>query len=162
MSAPKIDRFEKARLEKLEKITALGHDPWGQRFDGHVPISQARDLAPSESGAVGENVRIAGRIMLRRKAGKLRFYDIKDFTGKIQLLFSRGDLEQEQWELMGQLDLGDLIGIDGRLKRTDSGEISVFVETLTILCKSLAQPPEKFHGAKDTEMLLRQRYIDLA
>ncbi|MCH7987861.1 MAG: lysine--tRNA ligase, partial [Planctomycetes bacterium] len=161
MSAPKIDRFEKARLEKLEKITALGHDPWGQRFDGHVPISQARDLAPSESGAVGENVRIAGRIMLRRKAGKLRFYDIKDFTGKIQLLFSRGDLEQEQWELMGQLDLGDLIGIDGRLKRTDSGEISVFVETLTILCKSLAQPPEKFHGAKDTEMLLRQRYIDL-
>ena len=161
MSAPKLDRFEKARIEKLDKITALGHDPWGQRFDGHIPISQAREMAPTEPGVVGENVRIAGRIMLRRKAGKLRFYDIKDFTGKIQLLFSRGDLEQEQWELMGQLDLGDLIGIDGRLKRTNSGEISVFVEKLTILCKSLTQPPEKFHGAKDTEMLLRQRYIDL-
>lgn len=161
MSAPKPDRFEKARIEKLEKIEALGHDPWGQRFDNHIPLSQAREMAPTEPGTVGEDVRIAGRIMLRRKAGKLRFYDIQDYTGKIQLLFSRGDLAQEQWELMGQLDLGDLIGIDGKLKRTDSGEISVFVEKLTVLCKSLAQPPEKFHGAKDTEMLLRQRYIDL-
>ena len=106
-------------------------------------------------------MRVAGRIMLRRKAGKLRFYDVQDYTGKIQLLFSRGDLSDEQWELMGQLDLGDLIGVDGRLRRTDTGEISIFVQELTILCKSLAQPPEKFHGAKDTEMLLRQRYIDL-
>ena len=62
---------------------------------------------------------------------------------------------------MRQLDLGDLVGIDGKMKRTNTGEVSIFVEKLTILCKSLAQPPEKFHGAKDTEMLLRQRYIDL-
>lgn len=158
MNPKKIDRFEKERLKKLEKIVELGHDPFGQRFDGHVPIAEARNRCPAESG---DEVRIAGRIMLRRKAGKLRFYDIDDSSGKIQLLFSRGDLSPEQWELMGQLDLGDLIGIDGQLRRTQTGEISVFVQTVTILCKSLAQPPEKFHGAKDTEMLLRQRYIDL-
>ncbi|MCH8830763.1 MAG: lysine--tRNA ligase, partial [Planctomycetes bacterium] len=162
MNSPKkIDRFEMERRKKLEKIEALGHDPWGGRFDGHAAIIDARAKCPGEPGEDGETVRIAGRIMLRRKAGKLRFYDVEDFTGKIQLLFSRGDLSGEQWELMGHLDLGDLIGIDGVLRRTQTGEVSIFVQTLTILCKSLTQPPEKFHGAKDTEMLLRQRYIDL-
>jgi lysyl-tRNA synthetase class 2 len=110
---------------------------------------------------LGESVRVAGRIMLRRKAGKLRFFDIADATGKIQLLFSRGDLSEEQWELMGQLDLGDLIGIDGILKRTETGEISILVQTLTVLCKSLTQPPEKHHGVTDIETLLRHRELDL-
>ncbi len=116
---------------------------------------------PEESGVEGETVRVAGRIMGRRKAGKLRFFEIQDWSGKIQLMFSRGDLSEEQWELMGALDLGDLIGIDGSMKRTNTGEVSIFVTGLTVLCKSLATPPEKFHGAKDIEMLLRQRYIDL-
>ena len=161
MSGKPPDRFERQRLAKLEKIEALGLDPWGQRFDGHTPIEQARQIAPEESGTAGECVRVAGRIMLRRKAGKLRFYDIQDWTGQIQLLFSRGDLPPEQWELLSAIDLGDLIGIDGKMWRTDSGEISVYVDKLTPLCKSLTQPPEKFHGARDTELLLRQRYIDL-
>jgi len=162
MSSPsKPDRFELARREKLDKIEKLGHDPYGQRFDGHLSISAARKLCPDLSGSNGPLVRVAGRIMLRRKAGKLRFYDIHDATGSVQLLFSRGELSDEQWELMGQLDLGDLIGIDGHMRRTDSGEVSIQVGTLTILCKSLAQPPEKFHGAQDVELLLRQRYIDL-
>jgi lysyl-tRNA synthetase, class II len=161
MSGSKIDRFEAARLEKLEAIESLGHDPWGHRFDNHIPISQARESAPDEPGVDGPSVRVAGRIMLRRKAGKLRFFDIQDQTGKIQLLFSRGDLSDEQWALVGALDLGDLIGIDGTMRLTNTGEVSVFVRELTVLCKSLAQPPEKHHGAKDVELLLRQRYIDL-
>nr|AUN35861.1 class II lysyl-tRNA synthetase [uncultured bacterium] len=160
MSA-KPDRFEQERLKKLEQIVALGHDPFGQRFDGHTAIDRARDMAPKEAGIDGEEVRVAGRIMLRRKAGKLRFYDIQDYTGSIQLLFSRGDLTDDQWELMGQLDLGDVIGVDGKLRLTNTGEISVQVAKLTILTKSLVQPPEKYHGASDTELLLRQRYIDL-
>lgn len=161
MSAKKTDRFEAERLKKLQKIEELGHDPWGERFDDHVAIREVRGQCPEEPGADGPTVRVAGRIMLRRKAGKLRFYDIEDYTGKIQLLFSRGDLSDVQWELMGQLDLGDLIGIDGTVRRTKTGEVSIFVQELTVLCKSLSQPPEKFHGAKDVEMLLRQRYIDL-
>jgi lysyl-tRNA synthetase class 2 len=157
----KPDRFEAARLEKLQKIVELGHDPFGQRFDGHAAIAAIRSRCPTESGVNGDHVRVAGRIMLRRKAGKLRFLDIADASGKIQLLFSRGDLSDEQWELMSQLDLGDLIGVDGWLRRTDSGEVSIFVERLTILCKSLAQPPEKWHGIEDVETRLRQRYTDL-
>lgn len=160
-AAQKPDRFELARLEKLDKIESLGQDPWGQRFDGHISIAAAREQVPEESGVSGPRVRIAGRIMLRRKAGKLRFYDIKDQTGRVQLLFSRGDLTDQQWELMGALDLGDLIGIDGDTWRTDAGEPSVKVSDLTVLCKSLAQPPEKFHSVQDIETLLRQRYLDL-
>ena len=155
------DRFEKARLDKLSKVVEMGLDPFGQRFDDHVAISDAREQAPEEPGGVGGKIRVAGRIMGRRKAGKLRFFDVQDWTGRIQLLFSRGDLSEEQWALVSALDLGDLIGVDGELRRTDSGEISVFVEEGRLLCKSMAQPPEKFHGAKDTELLLRQRYIDL-
>ncbi len=157
----KPDRFEAARLEKLQKIVELGHDPFGQRFDDHATIANVRPRCPTESGVSGDSVRVAGRIMLRRKAGKLRFLDITDASGKIQLLFSRGDLSDEQWELMSQLDLGDLIGVDGRLRRTDSGEVSIFVERLTVLCKSLTQPPEKWHGIEDVETRLRQRYTDL-
>lgn len=159
--AAKPDRFEKVRLDKLAKIQEMGLDPFGQRFDNHTPIADVIPQVPEESGADGTSVRIAGRIMLRRKAGKLRFYDVKDQTGNIQLLFSRGDLSEEQWTLMGHLDLGDLIGIDGQTWRTDSGEPSIKVEKVTILCKSLSQPPEKYHGLEDEETKLRQRYKDL-
>ncbi len=161
MAESKPDRFEQDRLKKLKKIEALGFDPWGGRFDGHMPIARARELCPEEPGVRGQYVRVAGRILRRRKAGKLRFYDIKDWTGKIQLLFSRGDVGEQQWELLSAIDLGDIIGIDGWLWKTDTGEKSVFVDRLTPLCKSLAQPPEKYHGARDIELLLRRRYIDL-
>ena len=159
--SPKPDRLEQARIDKLEKIVALGHDPYGGRFDGRRTIGSVRPLCPAESGTPGEAVRIAGRILLRRKAGKLRFFDIADATGNMQLLCSRGDLAEAQWELMSQFDLGDLIGVDGLLWRTDSGEVSLKVTTLHMLCKALAQPPEKYHGAADVELLLRHRSLDL-
>lgn len=158
---PQPDRFELARLEKLEKIQSLGQDPWGQRFDNHQPIIAVRSRCPEEHGVDGEVVRVAGRIRGRRKAGKLRFIDLQDQTGRIQLLFSRGELTETQWELLGALDDGDLIGVDGPLRRTNTGEISIFVRDATVLCKSLTQPPEKFHGLKDAEILVRQRYLDL-
>ena len=161
MSDPKPNRFEKARLEKLAKIESLGLDPWGHRFDDHIAIDRARNICPDEAGIDGERIRVAGRLMLRNNKGKLKFYHLQDSSGRIQLMASRRDLSEEQWELIGALDLGDLIGVDGVLRRTNTGEVTIFVEKMTMLCKSLAQPPEKFHGAKDTEMLLRQRYIDL-
>jgi lysyl-tRNA synthetase, class II len=157
----KPDRFELERLKKLEAIEALGLDPWGQRFDGHIPIRVAREKAPLQAGVTGEAIRVAGRIMLRNNKGKLKFFHIQDWTGRIQLMASKGDVSEEQWKLVEALDLGDLVGIDGTLRVTNTGEITVFVQHLTMLTKSLAQPPEKFHGARDLEMLLRQRYIDL-
>ncbi|MBA3313502.1 MAG: lysine--tRNA ligase [Planctomycetota bacterium] len=162
MSSPqKPDRLEQARIDKLEKIVALGHDPYGGRFENHASISSVRGKCPEASGTPGDAVRIAGRIMLRRKAGKLRFFDVADSSGSIQVLCSRGDLGEEQWELLSQFDLGDLIGVDGKMWRTDSGEVSIFADRLHILSKSLAQPPEKFHGASDVELLLRHRSLDL-
>lgn len=157
----KPNRLEQARIDKLDKIVELGHDPFGQRFDDHRPIAQVRPNCPDESGTAGKTARVAGRIMLRRKAGKLRFFNISDSSGTIQILCSRGDLGEEQWALMSQFDLGDLIGIDGRLWRTDSGEVSLFADRLHILSKSLSPPPEKFHGASDKEYLLRHRALDL-
>ncbi|MEM9704228.1 MAG: amino acid--tRNA ligase-related protein, partial [Planctomycetota bacterium] len=157
----KPDRLEQARLDKLAQIVELGHDPFGQRFDGKIAIAAARQKCPEESGVDGDEVRVTGRLMLRRKAGKLRFFDLKDASGRIQLLCSRGDMTDGQWKLMSAFDLGDLIGVDGRLRRTDSGEISVFVTGLTMLCKALAPPPEKHAGVQDDELRLRHRSLDL-
>jgi lysyl-tRNA synthetase class 2 len=159
MSEP--DRFEVARLEKLQGIEALGIDPWGQRFDGHKSIREARELCPAEQGQIGPAIRVAGRIMLRNNKGKLKFFHIQDWTGRIQLMCSKAEFSEEQWKLIELLDLGDLIGVDGNLKVTNTGEKTIGVKHVTFLTKSLAQPPEKFHGAKDIELLLRQRYIDL-
>jgi lysyl-tRNA synthetase, class II len=157
----KPDRFEQERLKKLEAIEALGLDPWGHRFDGHIAVADARAKAPTESGVTGEAVRVAGRLMLRNNKGKLKFYHLQDASGRIQLMVSKADVSETQWKLIENLDLADIVGVDGTLRLTNTGEVTVFVQELTILGKSLAQPPEKFHGARDTEMLLRQRYLDL-
>ena len=160
-SLPEPHRLEAARLEKLQKLEALGLDPWGQRFNGHVAIGIAREKCPAEFGTDGERVRVAGRIMLQNDRGKLKFFHIQDATGRIQLMISMKDVPEKTWQAIEQLDLGDLVGIDGRLRVTKTGEKTIFVEQLTPLCKSLATPPEKFHGAHDIEMLLRHRYIDM-
>ncbi len=160
-TSPEPHRLEAVRLEKLHALEALGIDPWGQRFDGHVAISVARDKCPTEFGTDGETVRVAGRIMLQNDRGKLKFFHIQDATGRIQLMISMKDVPEATWAAIEQLDLGDLIGVDGRLRVTKTGEKTIFVVGLTPLCKSLAQPPEKFHGVHDIEMLLRHRYIDM-
>ncbi|MFM8222252.1 MAG: lysine--tRNA ligase [Planctomycetaceae bacterium] len=159
MSEP--DRLEQARLDKLREIEALGVDPWGQRFDGHWPIARARAACPAEAGVNGETARIAGRIMLRNNKGKLKFFHVQDWTGRIQVMVSKADFGEAEWKLIELLDLGDLVGIDGHLKVSNTGEKTVGATGVTLLCKSLAQPPEKYHGARDIEMLLLQRYIDL-
>ncbi len=161
MSAETTDRLEAARLEKLHKIEALGIDPWGQRFDDHVAIRIAREKCPTEKGVVGAETRVAGRVMLKNDKGKLKFIHIQDWTGRIQIMLSKSEFSDEQWELINCIDLGDIIGVDGHLKVTNTGESTVGGTKVTFLTKSLAQPPEKFHGAKDIEMLLRQRYVDL-
>ena len=155
------DKLQKARLEKLDKIAALGRDPYGGRFDGHEPIEGARSKQPAESGEAGEAVRVAGRVMQIRKAGKLRFYEIADATGQIQLLFSRGELPEEEWALMAALDYADLVGIDGVTWKTNTGEPSIKVTAVTPLCKALRPPPDKYHGVEDPETLIRQRALDL-
>jgi lysyl-tRNA synthetase class 2 len=161
MTTDTPDRLEAARLDKLAKIEQLGLDPWGQRFDNHIHIDQAREKCPTELGVDGETVRVAGRLMRWSDSGKLRFAHIQDYTGRIQIMISKNDVPESLWALVECLDRGDLIGVDGTLRVTKTGEKTVFVKHLVILCKSLAQPPEKWHGLEDMETRLRQRYTDL-
>ena len=95
--SPEPHRLEAARLEKLHALEALGIDPWGQRFDGHVAIAVARDKCPTEFGTDGEAVRVAGRIMLQNDRGKLKFFHIQDYSGRIQLMISKKDVPEATW-----------------------------------------------------------------
>lgn len=169
---------EAARREKLRKITDLGHDPWGHRFDDHQSIGSIRareneitEEVPAEAAVEGgrdkgpilhgPKVKAAGRIVLQRIKGKLIFIDIKDWTGKIQVFIGRGQVGEENWALAENFDLGDLIGVEGEFKRTKTGELTIFAEKLTFLTKSVLPHPDKFHGIQDTEQRQRMRYIDL-
>ncbi len=117
------------------------------------------DLGPGEM--TGPKVRAAGRIVLQRDKGKLRFVDIRDMTGQIQLFIGLKQVGDENFELCKCFDLGDIVGVDGELRRTKTGELTIFAEKLHILTKSLAAPPEKHHGLKDAELRQRMRYLDL-
>lgn len=116
------------------------------------------DQGPGEM--TGPQVRAAGRIVLHRDKGKLQFIDIRDMTGQIQLFVGQQQVGDD-WVLAQCLDLGDIIGVDGELRRTKTGELSIFASRLTMLAKSLAAPPEKHHGLTDPELRQRQRYLDL-
>ncbi|MBI3837854.1 MAG: lysine--tRNA ligase [Planctomycetia bacterium] len=166
---------EASRREKLRKIQELGLDPWGGRFNRHTAIGAIRSreaeivVEPIPPGSDqreptqhGPKVRAAGRIVLQRKKGKLIFLDIRDWTGQIQLFVGRGQVGEENWALAECFDLGDLIGVDGELKRTKTGELTIFAEQLHFLTKSLEPPPEKHHGLTDPELRQRMRYLDLA
>lgn len=109
----------------------------------------------------GPHVRAAGRVVLQRDAGKLRFVDIQDWTGKIQLFIGKQQVGDEGFALAGNFDLGDLVGVDGQLRRTKTGELTIFAEKLHFLCKALDPPPEKHHGLQDAELRQRMRYLDL-
>jgi lysyl-tRNA synthetase class 2 len=165
---------EAARREKLRRLQALGHDPWGARFDDHQPIGQIRRreneivVDPPAPGAQtltpeqhGPTVRAAGRIVLARDKGKLIFLDIRDWTGQIQVFVGRNQVGEDNWALAECLDLGDIIGVDGELKRTKTGELTIFASRLHILTKTIEPPPDKYHGLADLEQRQRARYLDL-
>jgi len=151
-----------SRAEKLQKIEALGVDPWGQRFDGHIAVA---DILARECLAFDDNptdkVRAAGRIVLRRDQGKVHFLQVRDMTGTVQIMIGQKQVGDLGWQLAQCFDLGDLVGIDGIFGRTRKGEPTIRAEGLTFLSKSLEPHPEKFHGMHDVEYRLRHRYLDL-
>jgi lysyl-tRNA synthetase, class II len=164
---------EAARREKLKRLEQLGVDPWGQRFDGHSPLAELRareseiTLAPASSDDAaapaehGPRVRAAGRIVLQRRQGKLIFLTLQDWTGLLQVFIGRGQVGEEYWAIAECFDLGDLIGVDGELKRTKKGELTIFADQLHFLAKSVEPHPDKHQGLADPELRQRQRYLDL-
>jgi lysyl-tRNA synthetase, class II len=166
--------LEAARREKLRKIREMDIDPWGSRFDGHQPIGEIRGregeitvtpASEAEPGhppeSHGPEVRAAGRIVLRRPSGKVHWLQIRDWTGTIQVMLGKNQVGDENFALAQCLDLGDIVGVDGELKRTMKGELTVFAENLKLLTKSIATPPEKHKGLADPELRQRRRYLDL-
>jgi lysyl-tRNA synthetase class 2 len=157
---PQIHDREKRR----DAIAALGVDPYGGRFDGVRPAAEVRAEAEPLAIAAGEKsalrVRVAGRIALYRLMGKLGFLTIRDRTGTLQIGLNRGDIEAV-WPLIKELQQGDIIGVDGVVGRTKTGELTVWADTLTVLCKTLRPPPEKWHGLTDVDLRYRRRYVDL-
>lgn len=159
---------ELVRRSKLERISSLGRDPWGQRFDDHCAIETVRgqesEIPPKDDSGQhppGPKVRVAGRVMLRRTAGKALFIDLRDWSGKIQVFCGKGQVGDERWAMLQEVDLGDLLGIDGHLGYTKTGELTVFASDVTFLGKSLLPPPEKWHGLTDIEQRYRNRSVDL-
>ena len=150
------ERLEQERLRKLEALRQKGIDPYGSRFDGAAAIGEV-----TANYQEGRPARIAGRMLVVRNFGKAAFADVRDSTGKIQVYFRKDRLGEEGFELFGLLDLGDLIGVDGALAKTRTGEITLFAEKLRILSKALLPPPEKWHGLQNVEIRYRQRYVDL-
>lgn len=149
-----------SRLAKLKTLQDLGYNPYPYRFR---PNAYAADLQEKykdlEAGAeTSDEVVVAGRAMAVRNSGM--FIDLKDSTGKIQIFCHKNNLDEEKLALLKCLDVGDIIGIKGFIRRTPRGELSIAAKSFDIISKSLQPLPEKFHGLTDTEARYRQRYVD--
>jgi lysyl-tRNA synthetase class 2 len=153
-------RVEEDRLRKVELLRERGVEPYGRRFADALSVGEA--VAQHEEGKTDKRVRTAGRITALRLHGKAAFLDLRDGTGRIQAYIRKDAVGDEAYEVFKLLDLWDIIGVEGTLGRTRTGEITVFAESFTLLSKSLTPPPEKRHGLTDVETRYRQRYIDLA
>ena len=155
-----LEDLEQTRIEKLNKLREKGVDPYGACYNNATPLKEVVDGYSEEDE--GKKVKCAGRIMTMRRQGKASFLHLKDWSGKLQVYVKMNTVGEEKYEIFRLLDLGDIIGVEGGLVKTRTGEITVFADDLTVLSKALLPPPEKWHGLKDVEIRYRQRYIDLS
>ncbi|MFC1953497.1 lysine--tRNA ligase [Chloroflexota bacterium] len=167
----RFDRIAQQRLEKLESIRARGITPYPNKYQRSHTTEEALELIKQHEAASGEvsirnltdgnpSATVAGRISARRKMGKIIFMDLRDSSGKIQLLFGER-LESSLNPLLKDIDIGDFIGVSGHLFLTKTEEPTIAVRDLTLLSKSLRPLPEKWHGLTDVETRYRQRYLDI-
>ena len=156
---------EIARREKLAKYVELGVDPYGQRFETTHHAKDIRELCkdktPEEILALDLEVKIAGRIKFLRKMGKASFFNVLDKTGPIQVYIGIDVVGEKNYELFKLADVGDIVGVRGKVMTTRTGELTVRCEEFTHLTKCLHPLPEKFHGLTDIEERSRRRYLDL-
>lgn len=156
---------ELVRREKAEKLRSLGLDPFGDRYDRDSLASDIKekykDLTHEELESMDEHAKVAGRIMFIRKMGKASFFSIQDKSGKIQIYISINDIEEEDYTLFKTADIGDIVGVEGKIMKTMTGEVTIKCLKYTHLVKALKPLPEKFHGLQDKEERYRRRYVDL-
>lgn len=149
------NEYREQRIANLKKLEAFGMKPYGQAFE-RTRLSEIR--AAFEEGKA---VRAAGRLLTVRRMGKASFATLSDGTGTYQVFIKKDLLTPEQFEAFAYLDLGDFIGVEGRLFTTKTGEPTIEVRAWAFLGKAILQPPEKFHGLQDVEECYRKRYLDL-
>lgn len=152
------------RTDKLRRLRARGIDPYPASF--HPTHTAAAAIAAFEAAAAagdsdGPLATVAGRITALRDQGRLTFLDLRDGSGRIQVMLRQNELGAERYGLLKDLDLGDFLGVTGTLMRTRTGEVTVQARDLTVLAKALQPPPEKWHGLTDVEVRYRRRYLDL-
>jgi len=156
---------ELVRRSKAEKIKELGIDPFGHVFNRNAFASEIKekykDVDHDEFENINDEVIVAGRIMFIRKMGKASFISLKDKTGPIQIYISINDIGEDSYNLFKTADLGDIVGIRGKVMKTKTGEITIKCLEYTHLVKALRPLPEKFHGLTDKEERYRRRYVDL-
>ena len=155
----RLKQILKNRRDKLTEYVEAGMDPFQiTKFDRDASTKEIKDNFENFEGKV---VTLAGRLMSKRRMGKVGFGDLADRDGRIQIFAKKDILGDEEYERFKKLDIGDIIGATGEVFTTETGEISVRVSKLILLSKSLQPLPEKFHGMTDTDMRYRQRYVDL-
>lgn len=154
-----VNEVRKVRIEKLNELVAKGENPF--EITSYNRTATAGEILADYDKFEGQIVSIAGRLMSKRIMGKASFGHIMDSDGRMQGYFSRDDMGVDEYQAFKKLDVGDIVGIEGFVFKTKTGEISVHVKKVTLLTKSLLPLPEKFHGLKDPELRFRQRYVDL-
>ena len=156
---------EIVRREKAEKLRDLGLDPFGHRYDredyASDIIEKYKDVDHDAFESMSDTAKVAGRIMFIRRMGKASFFTIQDKTGSIQIYISINDVGEETYELFKSADIGDIVGVYGKVMKTKTGEVTIKCLEYTHLVKALRPLPEKFHGLTDIEERYRRRYVDL-
>ncbi|OUN06713.1 lysine--tRNA ligase [Flavonifractor sp. An92] len=156
---PSLSELQQVRRAKLQELQQAGQDPFQiTRFDWDATSSQ---IKANFDAMEGQNVKVAGRLMSKRGMGKVSFCDLQDRDGRIQLYARQDEMDEEVYKKFKKFDIGDIVGVEGDVFRTQRGEMSVRARNITLLSKSLLPLPEKFHGLTDKETRYRQRYVDL-
>lgn len=153
-----LNELMRVRREKLTELKAEGLEPFGGKFNR---THYAQDIVDNFIDYEDKTVVIAGRVMAKRGHGKASFANLQDMSGTIQLYGRLNDLGEASYRLYEKLDIGDIVGIEGKVFKTRMGEVTVSITGLTMLSKSLRPLPEKWHGLKDVDLRYRQRYVDL-
>jgi len=150
---------QRIRREKLEALQQAGKDPF--LHVTYKVTAHSKDIHTHFDSMEGQSVGLAGRVMTKRVMGKASFIDVQDRDGRIQVYVRRDDIGEDVYAYFKQFDIGDIVGVQGEVFRTQKGEVSVKAAEVTLLSKSLHVLPEKWHGLKDTEARYRRRYVDL-
>ncbi|MGN9096605.1 lysine--tRNA ligase [Flintibacter porci] len=154
-----LSQLLQIRRDKLKDLQESGNDPF--QITRYAVDNDSANIKENFDALEGRPVSIAGRLMSKRGMGKVSFCDLQDKSGRIQLYARKDEMDEEEYNRFKKYDIGDIVGVQGEVFRTQRGEMSVRVQKVTLLSKSLLPLPEKFHGLTNTELRYRQRYVDL-